>query len=100
MRVERADINSNAYRQTQFHVGEHLAYYHNPVDHSSRTPIHTEEENSLFTSYLEEHGNQRGFLTNSSTKERGQEHADREELMKRLNYTNGMHYSAAQNISI
>ena len=100
MRVERADINSNAYRQTQFHVGEHLVYYHNPVDNSSRPQIHTEEENSLFTSHLEKHSNQRGFLTNFPTEEREQEHADREELMKRLNYTNGLHYSAAQNLSI
>ena len=105
MRVERADINSNAYKQTQFHVGEHLAYYDNPIDRKNRPQVHTEVESGIFTRYLEKHNGQRSLLTTSSTKERmfmerRQEHADREELMQRLNYTNGMHYSAAQNISI
>ncbi len=105
MRVDRADINSNAYRQTQFHVGEHLAYYHKPVDHKSRPQTFAEEENGLFTRYLEKHNHQRDMLTTSSTKERmfregEQEQADRGELIQRLDYMNGMHYSAVQNISI
>ncbi|MGM9950756.1 MAG: hypothetical protein ACI33P_11540 [Lysinibacillus sp.] len=105
MRVGRVNINSNAYKQTQFHAGEHLAYYYVPIDSKNRPHVQTEVENGIFTRYLENYNGQRDLLTASSTKERmfmegRQEHADREELMQRLNYTNGMHYSAAQNISI
>ena len=101
MRVGRVNINSNAYKQTQFHAGEHLAYY----DRKNRPQFYTEVEDGIFTRYLEKPNGQRDLLTASSTKEemfmeRRQEHADLEELMQRLNYTNGMHYSAAQNISI
>ena len=105
MQVNRVESNSDAYKQTQFYAGEHLAYYYSPVDIKNRPQVRTEVESGIFTRYLEKYNGQRNLLTASSTKEKmfmekRQEHADREELLQRLNYTNGMHYSAAQNISI
>ena len=100
MRVERIVSKSDAYRQTQYYAGEHLAYYYNPTDLKNRAKVIIKDAEGVFTRYLEKQNGQRQVLTQSTTKEKilleqRLEHAKNEELFQRLNYKNGVHYSAA-----
>ena len=100
MRVNKIVSNNDAYRQSQFYAGEHLAYYYDPTAMKNRPKVITEDANRIFTRYLEKENGQRLVLTQSSTKEKmflekRQQHAKNEELFQQLNYKNGVHYSAA-----
>lgn len=100
MEVSRIPSTFNAYKQNRQYAGEHLAYYYNPTDIKNRPQVVTEVETGIFTRYLEKANGQRDMLTTSSTKEKvflekRLQHADQEELLQRLNYLNGVHYSAA-----
>lgn len=105
MKVNRVTTTPDAYRQSQFYSGEHLAYYYNPTDPKNRANVVTKVENGIFVRYLEKESGQRDLLTTSSTKhkqhlEKSLEHTAREELMQKLNYMNGVHYSAANPITL
>ena len=97
MRVEAIYRTPNAYKQSQFYAGTHLSLYKTL---SKRAQIVTEVEKGIFTRYLEKESGLRDLLTTSSTTEKvflkqRNVHRDREELLQRLNYTNGVHYSLA-----
>ncbi|WP_332650580.1 hypothetical protein [Lysinibacillus sp. 54212] len=103
MKVDRVTTTPDAYKQQQYYAGTHLAYYYNPTANRPRARVDTEVECGIFTRYLEKENGQRDMLTTSSTKEKmflekRIAHAEREELMQRLNYKNGVHYSAANKI--
>jgi hypothetical protein len=99
MRVNNITSRKDAYRQTQYYAGEHLAYYYDPTALKNRPKSVIEDESGIFTRYLEKKNGQRQLVSQSSTKERmflekRQQHARNEELLQRLNYKNGVHYSA------
>ena len=86
-------------RQTQYYAGEHLAYYYNPTAIENRPRVRTKVENGIFTRFLEKESGIWDMISTSSTKqayylEKRQKHADTEELLQRLQYKNGVHYSA------
>lgn len=93
----------DAYRQSQFYAGEHLAYYYNPTAPENRARVVTDVENGIFKRYLEKENGLRDLIYTSSTKgkqfiQKSQTHASREELMQQLNYINGVHYSVKNKI--
>lgn len=99
MRISSTIATPDAYRQTQYYAGEHLAYYYNPTALENRPRVRTEVENGIFTRYLEKESGLRDMISTSSTKQayfldKRQKHADTEELFQRLQYQNGVHYSA------
>ena len=99
MKISHISSTFDAYKQNRQYAGEHLAYYYNPTDIKNRPQVVTEVENGIFTRYLEKVNGQRDMLTTSSTKEKmflekRIKHACQEELLQRLNYVNGVHYSA------
>ena len=99
MKISQIPSTFDAYKQNRQYAGEHLAYYYNPTDIKNRPQVITEVENGIFTRYLEKANGQRDMLTTSSTKEKmflekRLKHASQEELLQRLNYVNGVHYSA------
>ena len=99
MRVNNISSKTDAYRQTQYYAGEHLAYYYDPTALKNRPKSVIKEANGIFTRYLEKENGQRLLVSQSTTKERmflekRQQHAYNEELFQRLNYKNGVHYSA------
>lgn len=96
MRVERVTVTPDTLRQQQFYAGEHLAYYPRPLQ--DRATVVTKVENGIFRRYLEKESGLRDLLSTSSTKEKQflekrLDHGSREELMQRLNYSNGVHYA-------
>ena len=97
MKFSPSSSTFDAYKQNRQYAGEHLAYY-NPTDLKNRPQVVKEVENGIFTRYLEKANGQRDLLTTSSTKEKmflekRLKHACQEELLQRLNYVNGVHYS-------
>lgn len=98
MRVTDVTTNADAYRQSQFYAGEHLAYYYDPTALKNRPKSVMKDANGIFTRYLEKENGQRLLVSQSSTKERvflnkRQQFAKNEELLQQLNYKNGVHYS-------
>ena len=98
MKISHISSTFDAYKQNRQDAGEHLAYYYNPTDIKNRPQVITEVENGIFTRYLEKANGQRDMLTTSSTKEKmflekRLKHACQEELLQRLNYIHGVHYS-------
>ena len=98
LKISHISSKFNADKQNRQYAGEHLAYYYNPTDIKNRPQVITEVENGIFTRYLEKVTGQRDMLTTSSTKEKmflekRLKHASQEELLQRLNYVNGVHYS-------
>ena len=96
MRVERVTITPSAVKQQQYYAGTHLALYPQPLQERPR--VITKVENGIFKRYLEKESGLRDLLTTSSTKEKlflekRLAHSNREELMQRLNYSNGVHYA-------
>lgn len=99
MRIIGTIATPNSNRQTQYYAGEHLAYYYNPTAIENRPRVRTKVENGIFTRFLEKESGIRDMISTSSTKqaffqEKRQKHADTEELFQRLQYQNGVHYSA------
>lgn len=97
MKVNHIPTTFNPYKQNRQYAGEHLAYYDNPTDIKNRSQVITDEENGIFTTYLEKENGQRDLLTTCSTNEKiflkkRLKHASQEELLQRLNYVNGVHY--------
>ncbi len=100
MRVQSIATNIDAYRQPQYYAGEHLAYYHNPKASEIRARFVTDVERGIFTRYLEKENGLRDMVSTSSTKEKeflekSLEHSANEDLLRQLNYKDGVHYSAA-----
>ena len=96
MRVDSITSISNALKRQQYYAGTHLALYPRPLQQRAR--VVTEVENGIFKRYLEKENGLRDLLTTSSTKakqflEKRLEHSKREELMQKLNYSNGVHYA-------
>lgn len=99
MKVSHTMATPDSYRQSQFYSGEHLAYYYNPTAIENRPQVRKKVENGIFTRYLEKENGLRDLISTSSTKQayyigKRQQHADTEELLQRLQYKNGIHYSA------
>lgn len=95
MRVEKITTTPSALKQQQYYAGTHLALYPLPLQ---RPQVVTKVENGIFKRYLEKESGLRDLLSTSSTKEKQflekrQAHSNREELMQRLNYSNGVHYA-------
>lgn len=105
MKVHPSTTTPDAYKQQQYYAGTHLAYYPIPTAGRYQARVKTEVEYGIFTRYLEKENGQRDMLTTSSTKEKmflekRIQHAEREELMQRLNYNNGVHYSVNSKLYI
>ena len=88
----------DAYRQQQFYAGTHLVLYS-----KQRNEVISKFENGIFKRYLEKPNGQRDLILTSTTREKQflalrQEHQQREELLQRLNYQNGVHYSAQHSL--
>ena len=99
MRISNIISTPDSNRQRQYYTGEHLAYYYNPTALENRPRVRTKVENGIFTRFLEKESGIRDMISTSSTKqayfqEKRQKHADTEELFQRLQYQNGVHYSA------
>lgn len=97
MRVDSIVTTPDAYRQQQYYAGTHLAYYPNPS--KERAEAIPKFENGIFKRYLEKPNGQRQLMSTSTTREKQflslrEQHHNREELFQRLNYNNGVHYSA------
>lgn len=98
MKVSKVTVTPDTYRQSQFYAGEHLAYYY-PSAIENRARIRTKVEHGIFTRYLVKKNGLQDMISTSSTKQKfflslRKKHADREELLQRLNFKNGVHYSA------
>lgn len=96
MRVEGVTTTPNALKQQQYYAGTHLALY--PQPSQQKAEVVTKVEDGIFRRYLEKESGLRDLLTTSSTEEKQflekrQEHAKREEMLQRLNYSNGVHYA-------
>lgn len=103
IKVSSIHTTPDAYRQSQFYAGEHLAYYYNPTATENRAHVVTDVENGIFIRKLEKESGLQDILSMSSTKgkqfiEKSRQHASREELMQQLNYVNGVHYSATNQL--
>ena len=99
MKISSIIATPDSNRQTQFYAGEHLAYYYNPTALENRPRVRTKVENGIFTRYIEKESGLRDMISTTSTKQalfldKSQKHADTEELFQRLQYQNGVHYSA------
>ncbi|MER2030020.1 MAG: hypothetical protein ABS903_12710 [Solibacillus sp.] len=99
VRVDRITPTPDAYRQQQYYAGTHLAYY--PDLSEERATAISKFENGIFKRYLEKPNGQRDLVSASITREKQllemrEEHRSREELLQRLNYSNGVHYSVQQ----
>lgn len=99
VRVDRITSTPDAYRQQQYYAGTHLAYY--PDLSKERSTAISKFENGIFKRYLEKPNGQRDLVSASTTREKQllemrEEHRSREELLQRLNYSNGVHYSVQQ----
>lgn len=99
VRVDRITSTPDAYRQHQYYAGTHLAYY--PDLSKERSTVISKFENGIFKRYLEKPNGQRDLVSASTTREKQllakrEEHSNREELLQRLNYLNGVHYSVQQ----
>jgi hypothetical protein len=98
LKINSTVSTPDAYRQQQYYAGTHLVYY--PIQTSKqRDESISKFENGIFKRYLEKPNGQRDLVLASTTKEKQflklrQEHQNREELLQRLNYQNGIHYSA------
>ena len=98
LKISSTISTPDAYRQQQYYAGTHLAHY--PIQSSKqRDESISKFENGIFKRYLEKPNGQRDLVLFSTTKERQfldlrQQHRNREELLQRLNYQNGVHYSA------
>ncbi|MEK5183516.1 hypothetical protein MKY51_00410 [Solibacillus sp. FSL R5-0691] len=99
VRVDPITSTPDAYRQQQYYAGTHLAYY--PDLSKERATAISKFENGIFKRYLEKSNGQRDLVFASTTREKQflekrEEHHNREELLQRLNYSNGVHYSVQQ----
>lgn len=100
LKVDRTTTTPDAYRQQQYYAGTHLAYY--PDLSKERATTITKFENGIFKRYLEKQNGQRELVSFSTTREKQllelrEEHRNREELLQRLNYASGVHYSVQPN---
>lgn len=97
MRVEQITAMPNALRQQQFYAGTHLALY--PKISQTSAKVTEENENNTFKHHLEQENARQSIYTDPPSKkekqflEKRQQHADREEMMQRLIYANGVHYA-------
>ena len=101
IKVDAIVSTPDAYRQQQYYAGTHLAHY--PNLSKERVTVVSKFENGIFERYLEKSNGQRDLILTSTTREKQflelrQEHRNREELLQRLNYTNGVHYSAQHSL--
>ena len=102
LKVSSTVSTFDAYRQQQYYAGTHLVHY--PIQPSKqRDESISKFENGIFKRYLEKPNGQRDLVLASTTREKQllalrQEHQNREELLQRLNYQNGVHYSARINL--
>ncbi|MEK4227904.1 hypothetical protein [Solibacillus sp. FSL H8-0538] len=102
MRVLLATSTSESFRSNNYNARTHFAIY-DPTSLENRATVVTKFENGIYKRYLEKANGQRDLLIASSTREKmflekRIKHANREEMMQRLNYTNGVHYSTINNI--
>jgi peptidase E len=100
LKVDAIVSTPDAYRQQQYYAGTHLVHY--PIS-KERAQIIPKFENGIFKRYLEKPNGQRDLISTSTTREKQflslrQEHHNREELFQRLNYQNGVHYSAQNSL--
>ncbi|MEK4626723.1 MAG: hypothetical protein ABS944_15450 [Solibacillus sp.] len=101
LKVDSIVSTPDAYRQHQYYAGTHLVHY--PNLSQERTQIIPKFENGIFKRYLEKPNGQRDLISTSTTREKQflslrQEHHNREELLQRLSYNNGVHYSAQNSL--
>ena len=101
LKVDRISSTPDAYRQQQYYAGTHLALY--PKLSKERAVAISKFENGIFKRYLEKPNGQRDLISASTTREKQllnlrQEHRNREELLQRLNYSSGVHYSVKQSV--
>lgn len=101
LRVDAIVSTPDAYRQQQYYAGTHLAHYPNYA--TERAEVVSKFENGIFKRYLEKPNGQRDLTMFSTTREKQflalrLEHRNREELLQRLNYRNGVHYSVQHSI--
>lgn len=102
LKVDATVSTPDAYRQQQYYAGTHLVHY-SKQSLKQRDEGISKFENGIFKRYLEKPNGQRDLVLTSTTKERQflalrQEHQHREELLQRLNYQNGVHYSAQHSL--
>lgn len=101
LKVNAIVSTPDAYRQQQYYAGTHLAYY--PNYSKERDQVISKFENGIFKRYLEKPNGLRDLTMMSTTREKQfiqlrNEHRNREELLQRLNYQNGVHYSVQHSI--
>ena len=101
LKISATVSTPDAYRQQQYYAGTHLAYYPNYSEERAKSI--SEFENGIFKRYLEKANGQRDLTMTSTTREKQflelrNEHRNREELLQRLNYQNGVHYSVQHSI--
>ena len=91
---------TNAYDSLKRHIyyaGTHLVQY-NPTHYKNRATVKTKVENGVIEKFLKKPNGQYDLLFFNTTDERmflkkRIEHHNREELLQRLNYIKGIHYS-------
>lgn len=102
MRVSHITNAYDALKRQVYYAGTHLALY-DRIDFKNRATVQTEVENGVVEKYLRKPNGQLDLLYFNTTDERvflkkRLEHQNREELLQRLNYIKGVHFSQLNKI--
>ena len=103
MRVNRVISANDSMKPHVYYAGTHLVHY-DPTHYSNRAKGKNVVEKGVFEKYLEKFNGQRDLMFTSSTQERkfleqSLEHSANEELLQRLNYISGVHYSQRNKVN-
>lgn len=102
MRVSNITNTPDAYRQSQFYAGTHLAMYEVASSKQSENKVANSQafQQKLYEAYSGSH-----IAKTPSMKEREflqlrEEHINREETFQRLTYQNGVHFTVEQQLTL
>ena len=104
VRVSNITSSYDTMKQHMYYAGTHLVNY-DPTHYKKRATVTTEIENGVIEKFLEKPNGQRDLMFFNTTDERmflkkRIQHQNREELLQRLNYITGVHYSQAIKVKL
>ena len=97
MRVSSVTNPYDTLKKHMYYAGTHLVNY-DPTHYKKRSTVKTEVENGVIEKFLKKPNGLFDLMFFNTTDERiflkkRVQHQNREELLQRLNYINGVHYS-------
>ena len=103
MRISGIASSYDTLKRHMYYAGTHLVNY-DPTHYKERATVKTEVENGVVEKFLEKPNGQLDLMFSNTTDERmflkkRIQHQNREELLQRLNYITGVHYSQSNKIN-